>query len=296
MSKKIIFTGIATALITPFKGQGIDFDKMGRLIDWQIEEGIDALLVCGTTGECSTMSDEEHKSVIEYAVKRVDKRVPLIAGSGSNDTAYAISLTRFAADAGADASLSVTPYYNKTTQKGLVRHFTAIADQSSIPLIVYNVPSRTGTPVEPETYAELAKHENIAAIKEANSNIDKIVDTMSRVRKDLTLYSGNDGEIVPLMAVGAMGCISVLSNILPAQTREICKRFFAGDIKGAAELQFRYRPLIDALFSEVNPIPVKAAMAAMGFCEPDIRMPLTEMDNAKFARMIELMRAEGISV
>lgn len=296
MSKKIIFTGIATALITPFKGQGIDFDKLGRLIDWQIEEGIDALLVCGTTGECSTMSDEEHKSVIEYAVKRVDKRVPLIAGSGSNDTAYAISLTRFAADAGADASLSVTPYYNKTTQKGLVRHFTAIADQSSIPLIVYNVPSRTGTPVEPETYAELAKHENIAAIKEANSNIDKIVDTMSRVRKDLTLYSGNDGEIVPLMAVGAMGCISVLSNILPAQTREICKRFFAGDIKGAAELQFRYRPLIDALFSEVNPIPVKAAMAAMGFCEPDIRMPLTEMDNAKFARMIELMRAEGISV
>ena len=296
MSKKIVFTGIATALITPFIKGGIDFDKLGRLIDWQIEEGIDALLVCGTTGECSTMSDEEHKSVIKYAVKRVDKRVPLIAGSGSNDTAYAISLTRFAADAGADASLSVTPYYNKTTQKGLVRHFTAIADQSSIPLIVYNVPSRTGTPVEPETYAELAKHENIAAIKEANSNIDKIVDTMSRVRKDLTLYSGNDGEIVPLMAVGAMGCISVLSNILPAQTREICKRFFAGDIKGAAELQFRYRPLIDALFSEVNPIPVKAAMAAMGFCEPDIRMPLTEMDNAKFARMIELMRAEGISV
>jgi len=296
VSKKIIFTGIATALITPFFAGGIDFNKLGRLIDWQIEEGIDALLVCGTTGECSTMSDEEHKSVIEYAVKRVDKRVPLIAGSGSNDTAYAISLTRFAADAGADASLSVTPYYNKTTQKGLVRHFTAIADQSSIPLIVYNVPSRTGTPVEPETYAELAKHENIAAIKEANSNIDKIVDTMSRVRKDLTLYSGNDGEIVPLMAVGAMGCISVLSNILPAQTREICKRFFAGDIKGAAELQFRYRPLIDALFSEVNPIPVKAAMAAMGFCESDIRMPLTEMDNAKFARMIELMRAEGISV
>lgn len=296
MSKKIVFTGIATALITPFSKGSVDFDKLGRLIDWQIEEGIDALLVCGTTGECSTMSDGEHKSVIEYAVRRVDKRVPLIAGSGSNDTAYAISLTRFAADAGADASLSVTPYYNKTTQKGLVRHFTAIADQSSIPLIIYNVPSRTGTPVEPETYAELAKHERIVAIKEANSNIDKIVDTMSRVRKDLTLYSGNDGEIVPLMAVGAMGCISVLSNILPAQTREICKRFFAGDIKGAAELQFRYRPLIDALFSEVNPIPVKAAMAAMGFCEADIRMPLTEMDDVKFNRMIELMRKEGISV
>ena len=242
------------------------------------------------------MSDEEHKSVIEYAVKRVDKRVPLIAGSGSNDTAYAISLTRFAADAGADASLSVTPYYNKTTQKGLVRHFTAIADQSSIPLIIYNVPSRTGTPVEPQTYAELAKHEKIVAIKEANSNIDKIVDTMSRVGDGLTLYSGNDGEIVPLMAVGAMGCISVLSNILPAQTREICNRFFAGDVKGAAKLQFRYRPLIDALFSEVNPIPVKAAMAALGFCEEEIRMPLTEMDDVKFTRMIELMRKEGISV
>ena len=296
MSKKIVFTGIATALITPFIKGGIDFDKFGRLIDWQIEEGIDALLVCGTTGECSTMSDEEHKSVIEYAVKRVDKRVPLIAGSGSNDTAYAISLTRFAADAGADASLSVTPYYNKTTQKGLVRHFTAIADQSSIPLIIYNVPSRTGTPVEPQTYAELAKHEKIVAIKEANSNIDKIVDTMSRVGDGLTLYSGNDGEIVPLMAVGAMGCISVLSNILPAQTREICNRFFAGDVKGAAKLQFRYRPLIDALFSEVNPIPVKAAMTALGFCEEEIRMPLTEMDDVKFTRMIELMRKEGISV
>ena len=296
MAQKIIFTGIATALITPFCGRGIDFDKLGRLIDWQIEEGIDALLVCGTTGECSTMSDEEHKSVIKYSVKRVNGRVPLIAGSGSNDTAYAISLTRYAADAGADASLSVTPYYNKTTQKGLVRHFTAIADQSSIPLIVYNVPSRTGTPIEPETYAELAKHEMIAAIKEANSNIDKIVDTMSRVSGKLTLYSGNDGEIVPLMAVGAMGCISVLSNILPAQTREICKKFFEGDLRGAAALQFRYRPLIDALFSEVNPIPVKAAMAAMGFCRPDIRMPLTEMDEAKFSRMIDLMRAEGISV
>ena len=296
MSKKIIFTGIATALITPFKGQAIDFDKLGRLIDWQIEEGIDALLVCGTTGECSTMSDEEHKSVIKYAVSRVNGRVPLIAGTGSNDTAYAISLTRYAGEAGADASLSVTPYYNKSTQKGLVRHFSSIADASAIPLIVYNVPSRTGTNIEPETYAELAKNEKIVAIKEANSNIDKIVDTMSRVNGDLTLYSGNDGEIVPLMAVGAMGCISVLSNILPAQTREICKRFFAGDIKGAAALQFRYRPLIDAIFSEVNPIPVKAAMAVMGFCEPDIRMPLTEMDEAKFAKLKELMRAEGISV
>ncbi len=296
MSKKIIFTGIATALITPFKGQGIDFDKFGRLIDWQIEEGIDALLVCGTTGECSTMSDSEHRSAIEYAVSRVNHRVPVIAGSGSNDTGYAISLTRFAGEAGADASLSVTPYYNKTTQKGLIRHFSAIADESTIPLILYNVPSRTGTSIEPETYAQLAKHERIFAIKEANSNIDKIVDTMSRINGNLTLYSGNDGEIVPLMAVGAMGCISVLSNILPAQTREICTRFFTGDIKGAAALQFRYRPLIDALFSEVNPIPVKAAMAAMGFCEPDIRMPLTEMDEQKYAHMIKLMRVEGISV
>lgn len=296
MSKKIIFTGIATALITPFKGQAIDFDKLGSLIDWQIEEGIDALLVCGTTGECSTMSDNEHKSVIKFAVSHVNGRVPLIAGSGSNDTEYAISLTRYAGEVGADASLSVTPYYNKTTQKGLVRHFSSIAEESTIPLIVYNVPSRTGTNIEPETYAELAKHEKIVAIKEANSNIDKIVDTMSRVNGELTLYSGNDGEIVPLMAVGAMGCISVLSNILPAQTREICKKFFSGDIKGAAALQFRYRPLIDSIFSEVNPIPVKAAMAAMGFCGPDIRMPLTEMDEDKFKKMIDLMRDEGISV
>lgn len=271
MSKKVIFTGIATALITPFKEGKVDFESMGRMIDWQIEEGIDALLVCGTTGECSTMPDAEHRTVIEFAVKKVDGRVPLIAGSGSNDTAYSISLTRFAGEAGADASLSVTPYYNKTTQRGLVRHYTAIADASEIPLILYNVPSRTGLNIEPETYAELAKHERIAAIKEANSNIDKITETMSRIGDGLTLYSGNDGEIVPLMSIGAMGCISVLSNILPAQTREICRRFFAGDIKGAAALQFRFRPLINALFSEVNPIPVKAAVSAMGFCGPEDR-------------------------
>ncbi len=296
MSKKIIFTGIATALITPFTKQEIDFDKFGRLIDWQIKEGIDGLLICGTTGECSTMSDKEHRSAIEYAVNYVAGRVPVIAGTGSNDTAYAIALTRFAGEVGANAALVVTPYYNKSTQNGLVRHFTSIADTSSIPLIVYNVPSRTGINIEPDTYAQLAKHERIIGFKEANSNIDKIVDTMSRVHGELTLYSGNDGEIVPLMALGARGCISVLSNILPAQTREICTRFFSKDIQGAAELQFRYRPLIDALFSEVNPIPVKAAMAAMGFCKPDIRMPLTEMDEVKYAHMIKLMRTEGIAV
>ncbi len=296
MSKKVIFTGIATALITPFKEGKVDFESMGRMIDWQIEEGIDALLVCGTTGECSTMPDAEHRTVIEFAVKKVDGRVPLIAGSGSNDTAYSISLTRFAGEAGADASLSVTPYYNKTTQRGLVRHYTAIADASEIPLILYNVPSRTGLNIEPETYAELAKHERIAAIKEANSNIDKITETMSRIGDGLTLYSGNDGEIVPLMSIGAMGCISVLSNILPAQTREICRRFFAGDIKGAAALQFRFRPLINALFSEVNPIPVKAAVSAMGFCGPEIRMPMTEMDPVKFNIMRDLMKDMGISL
>ncbi len=296
MTKKIIFTGIATALITPFKDNGIDFDKYGKIIDWQIECGIDALLVCGTTGEGSTLTDSEHRSVIEFAVDHVNGRVPVIAGTGSNDTEYAVSLTRFAEKIGADAALSVTPYYNKATQKGLVRHFSTIADKSGIPMIVYNVPSRTGTNIEPETYAELAKHERIVAIKEASGNIEKIVDTMSRVSGELTLYSGNDGEIVPLMAVGAMGCISVLSNILPAETREICSKFFAGDIKGSAELQFKYKPLIDSLFSEVNPIPVKAAMAAMGFCEPDIRMPLTEMDDLKFAKMTALMKAAGISL
>lgn len=293
--KKTVFKGIATALITPFaEDGGIDYEQFGKIIDWQIESGIDALVVCGTTGEASTLSDDEHRDAIAYAAKRAAGRVPIIAGTGSNDTAYALDLTRCACEAGADAVLVVTPYYNKATQKGLVQMFTSIADASTVPVILYNVPSRTGVNIEPDTYRILADHENIAGIKEANGNISKIVETMSYVNGKLDLYSGNDDQIVPLMALGGVGAISVLSNIMPKETCEIAHRFFEGDIAGAAALQYKYHSLIDALFSEVNPIPVKAAMAAMGHCRNTLRLPLTEMDSAKAEKMYGIMREHGL--
>ena len=291
-----IFKGIATALVTPMTATGVDYDSFGRLIDWQIEEGIDALVIAGTTGEGSTLSDEEHKEVVEYSVKRAAGRVPIIAGTGSNDTAYAIELTKHCCDAGADAMLVVTPYYNKATQKGLIQSFNAIADASTKPIILYNVPSRTGCSIEPATYAELAKHENIVAVKEASGNISKIVETAALAGDMLDIYSGNDDQIVPVMSMGGIGCISVLSNLLPRETREICTKFFDGDIKGAAALQCKYLDLINALFCEVNPIPAKAAMNAMGFCSNDIRLPLTEMEDAHRAVLIQRMREVGINV
>ncbi|ATW25761.1 4-hydroxy-tetrahydrodipicolinate synthase [Candidatus Formimonas warabiya] len=296
MKKNTIFKGIATALITPLDETGINYAQFGKLIDWQIAEGIDALVICGTTGEASTLNDEEHREAIAFAVQYAAGRVPIIAGTGSNDTEYAIDLTRCACEAGADAMLVVTPYYNKATQKGLIKMFTQIADQSTKPIILYNVPSRTGVNIEPATYEVLAEHENIVGIKEANGNISKIVETMARIRGKLDLYSGNDDQIVPLMALGGVGCISVLSNIMPAQTREICTRFFNGDIAGSAELQYQLYPLIDTLFCEVNPIPVKAAMAAMGFCKNYLRLPLTEMEDANREKLLSLMRAQGLNV
>lgn len=292
--KKTVFKGIATALITPFDGDKVSYDAFGRLIDWQIEQGINALVVAGTTGEASTLTDDEHRDVIAYAVKRANGRVPVIAGTGSNDTGYALDLTRCACEAGADAVLVVTPYYNKCTQKGLVKMFTKIADSSDAPVILYNVPSRTGVNIESATYEALADHENIVGIKEANGNISKIVDTMARVRGKLDLYSGNDDQIVPLMSLGGVGAISVLSNIMPKQTVEISDAVFAGDYERAAMLQCKYHSLIDSLFCEVNPIPVKAAMAAMGFCENSLRLPLTEMDEANEKKMLSLMKAEGL--
>lgn len=296
MGKNTIFRGIATALITPLDETGINFDQFGKLIDWQIEQGIDALVICGTTGESSTLTDEEHKAAIAFAVKQAAGRVPVIAGTGSNDTAYAVELTQFSCDAGADAMLVVTPYYNKATQKGLVRMFSEIADKSTKPLILYNVPSRTGINIEPATYEALADHPNIVGIKEAGGNISKIVETFSRVRGRLDIYSGNDDQIVPIMAMGGLGCISVMSNIMPAQTREIATRFFDGDLAGSAELQCRYHALIDALFCEVNPIPVKAAAAAMGLCEDYLRLPLTSMEDANREKLLRLMREQGLKV
>lgn len=291
-----IFRGAATALITPLDVRGIDFDRLGRLIDWQIDEGIDALVICGTTGEASTLTDKEHRDAIAYAVERTNGRVPVIAGTGSNDTAYAIELTRFACEAGADACLVVTPYYNKATQNGLVAMYSAIADASTKPLILYNVPSRTGTAIQPATYAKLAQHPNIAAVKEANSNISAIVETKALAGDQLDIYSGNDDEIVPILSMGGLGVISVLSNLLPKETSRLCHKFFAGDVAGAAAMQCQYLKLIRALFSEVNPIPVKAAMAAMGFCEDYLRLPLTPMEDAHRQVLLDEMRRQGIRV
>ena len=296
MKKKTVFRGIATALITPFREGRVDFDAYGRFIDWQIENGINALVACGTTGESSTLSDNEHRAAIAYAVQRAAGRVPVIAGTGSNELDYAVDLSKFAVSTGVDAILVVTPYYNKATQNGLVKMYTTIADAAGIPTILYNVPSRTGVNIEPKTYAALAEHPNIVAFKEANGNISKIVETMSYVRGKLDLYSGNDDQIVPLMAMGGIGAISVLSNILPRETVAICDRFFSGDVAGAAELQCRYHALSDALFSEVNPIPVKAAVAAMGFTENSLRLPLTELEEGHKETLLALMRKEGLDV
>ncbi len=296
MTHEPIFRGAATALVTPLTEQGIDYPQMGRLIDWQIESGIDALVICGTTGEGSTLTDQEHRDAIAFAVERTAGRVPVIAGTGSNDTAYAIDLTRFACEAGADACLVVTPYYNKATQNGLVAMYNAIADASTKPLILYNVPSRTGVGIQPATYLKLAEHPNIAAIKEANGNISAIVETRALVGDKLDIYSGNDDEIVPILSMGGLGVISVLSNLLPRETSQICHKFFAGDVAGAAKMQCQYLPLIRALFSEVNPIPVKAAMAAMGFCEDYLRLPLTPMEESHRQVLLAEMRRQGLKV
>jgi len=296
MTANPIFRGVATALVTPLTETGIDYHQFGRLLDWQIDEGINALVIAGTTGEASTLTDDEHREAIRFAVERVNGRVPVIAGTGSNDTAYAIDLTKFACEAGADACLVVTPYYNKATQNGLVAMYNAVADASTKPIILYNVPSRTGCGIQPATYAKLAEHPNITAIKEASGNISAVVETMALVGDKLDLYSGNDDQIVPLMSMGGQGVISVLSNVLPRQTVELCDKFFAGDVAGAARMQCDMLDLINALFCEVNPIPAKAAMAAMGFCENYLRLPLTPMEDANFQRLLTAMRRHGVNV
>ncbi len=294
--KTPIFKGMATALITPIAENGIDYEAFAKLIDWQIEEGINALVICGTTGEASTLTDEEHKEAISFAVKQVNGRVPVIAGTGSNDTAYALELTEFSCKAGVDGVLVVTPYYNKATQKGLVKMFTEIADVSTVPIILYNVPSRTGVNIEPKTVAELAKHPNINAIKEASGNISKIAEIAALCRDNINIYSGNDDQVVPIMALGGIGCISVLSNVDPKGAVEMTDKFFAKDIAGAAKMQLDYLPLINALFSEVNPIPVKAAMAKMGYCEDYLRLPLTPMEEANKNILFAEMQNAGINI
>ncbi len=294
--KKTVFKGVATAIVTPMNENGVDYESFERLIEWQIEEGVNAIVVAGTTGEGSTLSDQEHKDVLKFAVEKVAGRIPVIAGTGSNDISYAISLTKYACEVGADAMLVVTPYYNKATQNGLIQSFTAIADASTKPVILYNVPSRTGCNITPETCAVLAKHPNIVGIKEASGNISQIAKVASLVDEDFAIYSGNDDQIVPIMSLGGVGVISVLSNIAPKDTVKICDSFFSGDVKESKRLQLQYLDLIDALFCEVNPIPVKAAVSAMGFGENYLRLPLTPMENAHAENMYRLMRENGIEI
>ena len=294
MSKKAVFTGVATALITPTNENGVDFESYGRLIDWQIEQGINGLVVVATTGEGATLSDEEHKAAISFAAERINKRVPMIACTGSNDTAYSIQLTKYACEHGADGCLVVSPYYNKSTQAGLVASFSAVADASTAPIIIYNIPGRTGVNITSETLAKLAEHPNISGLKEANGDISSVAETARLVGDNLHIYSGNDDQIVPIMSLGGEGVISVLSNLCPAETVAMVQKWFDGDVKGSLELQLKYLPLIHALFSEVNPIPVKAAMAAMGYCENYLRLPLVPMSDAKRENLYSIMRGLGL--
>ena len=292
--KKTIFTGAATAIVTPFKNGVVDYDMYGTLIDWQIEQGIDAIVTVGTTGEGPTLTHEEHREVIRYCVEKVAHRVPVIAGTGSNCTEEAIGLTKFAAQVGADAALLVTPYYNKATQAGLVASFTAVADAADLPCVLYNVPGRTGCNIQPATVAKLAEHPMICAVKEASGNISQVAQIAALAGDKIDIYSGNDDQVVPIMVLGGKGVISVLSNVAPAATVEMCRRMLAGYVAGARELQLKYLPLIDALFCEVNPIPVKAAMAAMGYGENSLRLPLTCMEPAHEERLLGCMRDLGI--
>lgn len=292
--KNTVFTGAATAIITPLNENGIDFEAFEKLIEWQIASGIDAIVAAGTTGEGSTLNDEEHKAVIKFCVDKVAGRVPVIAGTGSNDIAYAIELTKYACEVGADAMLLVTPYYNKATQNGLIKSFTAIADASTKPCILYNVPSRTGCNLLPKSCAVLAEHPNIVAIKEASGDISQIAAVARLCGDKIDIYSGNDDQIVPVLSLGGKGVISVLSNLLPKETSQMCHSFLNGDIETARDLQLKYLPLVDSLFCEVNPIPVKAAMAAMGYCDNYLRLPLTTMESANEERLLCDMRQSGI--
>lgn len=285
----MIFKGTATALITPFTESGVDFESLNKLLDQQVAGGVDALVILGTTGEPATMSLEEKKSVIEFTVKKLKGKLPIIVGTGANSTKAAIEMSVLAEKMGADALLVVTPYYNKATQKGLVAHYTAIADAVNLPIICYNVPGRTGVNLLPATFAEIAEHKNIAAIKEASGNMEQIEEAIRLSRGKADVYSGDDGITVPVMAMGGIGVISVVSNVAPKFTSEMTSAMLAGDLKKAAEMQLKMLPFVKALFSEVNPIPVKKAAELKGLCNGILRLPLTEMsaeNTEKLARLL----------
>ena len=282
MKKKTIFTGAGVAIVTPMRpDQSIDWELFGKLIDYQIENGSDAIVVAGTTGEASTFTDEEHVESVRFAVEHVAGRVPVVAGAGSTHTDYAVWLSKEAKQAGADALLQVTPYYNKTSQAGLVRHFTTLADATDLPTILYNVPSRTGMGIQPKTYLELSKHPNIVATKEASGNLSAIAEIRYLCGDALDIYSGNDDQIVPILSLGGKGVISVLSNVAPRQTHEICQLYFDGKVKESAALQIQLLGLINALFCDVNPIPVKHAVNLMGWDAGICRLPLAELSDVQ---------------
>ena len=294
--KDTIFTGMATAIVTPMTETGIDYEALGRFIEFQIESGINALVVMGTTGENATIEPEDQTEVIRYTVQKVAGRIPVIAGTGTNNTEHVLRNTRAACEVGADAVLVVTPYYNKATQNGLIQHFTTVADASTVPVILYNVPGRTGCNLLPKTVAKLAEHPRIAAVKEATGNMAQMVEIMQLCGDKIDVYSGEDALTVPMMAMGAAGTISVLSNVVPKEAVAMTDACKAGDYKTAAQWQCKLLPLTNALFSEVNPIPAKAAVSAMGYGKEILRLPLTPMEDGTRAKLFDEMRKLGINV
>lgn len=291
-----MFEGSGVALITPFKNNEVDYNKLGEIIDWQIEKGTDSIIICGTTGESATMTDEERKSVIEFAVKRTNKRIPVIAGTGSNNTNYAIELSKYAEKVGVDGLLIVTPYYNKTTQKGVIEHYKAIANSVNLPIILYNVPGRTGMSLLPKTVYELSKIKNIAGIKEASGDIGLVAQIASICGDNFYIYSGNDDMTVPILSLGGKGVISVVANILPGDTHDMVMEYLNGNVEKSRKLQLKMNGLINALFIETNPIPVKTAMNVIGMEVGELRLPLTHMEEDNLKVLVNMMKEYGISI
>lgn len=293
-NKKSIFAGVATALVTPMLDGEVDYISLGNLIDFQINSGIDALVICGTTGESCTLSDDEHKAILQFTLEKADGRVPMIAGTGSNDTLHAVQMSRFASELGYDALLVVTPYYNKATERGLIQSYLKIADAARCPIILYNVPTRTCCNITMPVYHELAKHENIVAVKEASGNISAIAELIAECGDDLDVYSGNDDQTLPLLALGGKGVISVVSNIIPREMTNLCNKWFDGDIMGCRRLHEKYLKLMKMMFCEVNPIPVKTSLSLMGLCSAEMRLPMCEIGEKNRDKLEAILKEYGL--
>ncbi len=293
-NKKSVFKGAATALVTPFLDGEVDYIAFGYLIDRQIELGIDALVICGTTGESATLSDREHHEVLNFALAKANGRVPMIAGTGSNDTAHAVKMSKFACELGYDALLCVTPYYNKATERGLIQSFTSIADAVCKPMILYNVPTRTCTNISLNVYRELSRHENIVAVKEASGNMSAIAQLICECGDNFDIYSGNDDQTLPLLSLGGQGVISVVSNIIPKEMHELCQKWFDGDANGCRELHEKHLKLMKLMFCEVNPIPVKTALSIMELCTDEMRLPMCRAEDATKEKLHEILRGYGL--